>query len=264
MTQEAFPVVVGICLDAEALWFGKIPPGEHRPVLLSHGAFAIHEGLAPLLDLLDRQGVKATFFVPGTTADRYPDAVRAVAANGHEIGSHGYGHRTPVTLSADEERDELLRGIDALERIIGRRPVAWRSPSWEFTDRTLDLLAESGVTVSTSFHDRLRPYRHHRNGRALPVVELPVQWHLADAPYFLYGGLPGRSVRPAEDAYRVWSEEFVASYEDRPGAFFHLTLHVQLIGHPGRLRMLDRLLSLIRSHHRARFVGSEELAARVP
>jgi peptidoglycan/xylan/chitin deacetylase (PgdA/CDA1 family) len=258
-----FPVVVGICFDAEAIWLGKAPENANRPVLLSHGAFAAREGLAPLLDVLDEHGVRATFFVPGITADRYPEAVRTIAARGHEIGSHGYAHTPVHMLSAAEEERELVTGLDALKAITGTRPVVWRSPSWEFSPRTMDLLLREQVTVSTNYHDALRPYRHLRDGKPLPIVELPVQWHLADAPYFLYGGQVGRVIQPASHAEAVWGEEFDGLYET-PGAFYHLTLHVQLIGHPGRLAMLRRHLRHVRGRPGVRFLTSSEAAALVP
>jgi peptidoglycan/xylan/chitin deacetylase (PgdA/CDA1 family) len=261
---DAFPVVFGICLDAEAIWFNKIGAGEHRPVLLSNGGYAIREGLDPLLGLLDEHGIGATFFVPGVTADRYPDAVRQIQARGHELASHTYGHMTAVGTTREEEQKDLVAGIDALERITGERPQTWRSASWEITENTIDLLIEAGITVSANFHDTSRPYRHERDGAPLPLVELPVQWHLADAPYFLYdGALPGRMPRSAATAYELWHEEFTGACEDRPGSFFHLTLHVQLIGHPGRLRMLDRFIRAIKEQPRARFMTCAEVAATV-
>jgi len=261
--SDVFPVVLGICLDAEALWTGKVEPGAHRPILMSHGAYAINEGLGPLLGVLSRHAARATFFVPGITAERYPDAVRQIADAGHEIGSHGYAHLPVSALDREAERSEILGGIDALEGLTGSRPTVWRSASWEWSAHSLDLALEAGVTVSTNFQDRSCPYRHTRDGAPLPLVELPVHWHLADAPYFLYGGLPGRVIRPAATARQVWMEEFEGLYEDRPGAFFHLTLHVQLIGHPGRLRMLDGLLSEMAARPRTRFMTSSELASTV-
>jgi peptidoglycan-N-acetylglucosamine deacetylase len=261
-TTATFPVVLGICLDAEAIWLGKDPAAATKPCLLSHGTYAILEGLAQLLATLQRHAARATFFVPGLTAERYPDAVREIAAHGHEIGSHGHGHRSPPLLSAEEERSELLRGIESLEQITGSRPVTWRSPSWEITERTIPLLLEAGIRVSTNFHDRSRPYRHTRNGAAIDLVELAVQWHLADAPYFMYAGIVGRMLTAPSLVEETWREEFLGLYE-RPGCFFHLTLHVQLIGHPGRLRMLDRLLGFMAGHDRVAFMTSNETAATV-
>ncbi len=264
MADSDFPVVFGICLDAEAIWFNKIGPDEKRPVMLSNGAYAIREGLAPLLDLLDAHAIKATFFIPGVTVDRYPEAVQTIAVKGHELASHTYGHMTALGMTKEQESKDLNAGIDALERVAGTRPTVWRSASWEFSDHTLDLLIEAGVTVSANYHDTCRPYRHERDGKSLPIVELPVQWYLADAPYFLYdGALPGRMPRPASAAYEIWSEEFTGLYEDRPGAFYHQTLHVQLIGHAGRLRMLDRFIRFIKDHPRARFMTCSDLAATV-
>jgi peptidoglycan-N-acetylglucosamine deacetylase len=260
---ESFPVVLGICLDAEAIWLGRQPENVHRQVLLSHGAFAIREGLPRLLDLLDAHAINATFFVPGITADRYSNAVREIHRRGHELASHGHGHKPVASLSAEEEKAELVRGIDALERVVAYRPVTWRSPSWEWSDRTLDLLLETGVTVSANFHDRVRPYRHERNGKPLPLVELPVQWHLADAPYFMYGGQIGRVIRSAHDVQEIWQEEFDGLYS-WPGAFFHLTLHVQLIGHPGRLKMLDRFIHHVQQRSRVTFFRCRDLALTVP
>jgi len=260
--MTAFPVVLGICFDAEALWLSINPDYAARPVLLSHGHYAAREGLAPLLALLDRHAVKATFFVPGLTADRYPEQVLAIHRAGHEIGSHGATHRTPVGMTLAEERAELVGGIDAIARITGERPVTWRSPSWEWTEGTLGLLVEEGVTVSTNFHDAVRPYRHQRDGAPTPVVELPVHWHLADAPYFIHGGRMERILRSAGEIEGLWREEFSATY-DWPGAFFHLTLHVQLIGHPGRLAMLDRLIGFMKAQRRTAFMTSCEVAATV-
>ncbi len=260
---SSFPVAIGVCLDAEAIWLNKFPKGEHRPILLSHGTYAIHEGLAPLLDLFRRRGVEATFYVPGITADRWPDAARQVRDAGHEIASHTYGHLSAVGMSREDERADMLRGVDAVEAAVGVRPKTWRSASWEFSENTIDLMLEAGVRVSANYQDRSRPYRLTRDGEVLPIVELPVHWHLADAPYFLYGGLPGRAPRPASEAEAVWREEFDGLYGDRLGAFFHLTLHVQLIGHPGRLRMLDRFLGHIQDHDRAAFMTATAVAATV-
>ncbi|CAG0986442.1 Peptidoglycan deacetylase [Rhizobiaceae bacterium] len=260
--KPIFPTVIAFDLDAETLWTGRNPDNAARPVLLSHGAFEIREALSPILAVLAAHGVSSTFFVPGATADRYPDAVRAIVDAGHEIASHGHGHRPIPDLDARQEEDELVRGLDSLEAVTGKRPTIWRSPSWEWSDRTLDLLLKHGITVSANFHDRLRPYRHERDGKPLPLVELPVQWHLTDNPYFFYGGQVGRVVRPASVAREVWEEEFSGLYE-RPGAYYHLCLHPQLIGHPGRLKMLDAHLGFVKGHDGVRFMTASEAAATV-
>jgi peptidoglycan/xylan/chitin deacetylase (PgdA/CDA1 family) len=260
--SEHFPVCIGIDVDGEAVWIGRATENAKRPVMLSHGAFEFQEGLPLLLDLLAKFKIKASFYVPGMVAEKYPEAIGNLKKLGHEVGSHGYAHRAIPSLSPEEEKSELVRGIDAVGAAIGERPTLWRSPSWEWSDKTMQLLLDEGITVSANFHDRLRPYRHMKNGNPVPLVEIPVQWHLADAPFFSYGGQVGRIVRTAQDAQTVWQDEFDGLYET-PGTFYHLTLHVQLIAHPGRLRMLARHLEHIRSHARVRFMTAGELANTV-
>jgi len=73
-------------LDAESLWMAR---GVTEPVALSQGRFGPVEALPLILDLLQRHAVRASFFVPAWVAGRYPEAVRAIAGAGHEVGCHG-------------------------------------------------------------------------------------------------------------------------------------------------------------------------------
>ena len=192
--QSTFPVIYGICLDAEAIWLGKAPENAQRPVLLSHGAYEIREGLAPLLDLLDRHEIKATFFVPGITADRYPDSIREIQRRGHELASHGHGHKPPATLSraGGKVRTRARHGIvcEPSPRKAGRMALAILGVC---RDRTLDCLLETGITISAHFFDRVRPYRTCATAKPLTAGRAASSMaYLADAPYFMYGGQIGR------------------------------------------------------------------------
>jgi len=260
---DFFPVLLGICLDGSANWTGKDPANARRPTVLSQGTFEFEDGLPAVLDLLDRHAAKATFYVPGITAEARPDAIRQIAGRGHELASHGYDHRALSGLSETEEEAEIVGGIAALETILGYRPVGFRAGSWDFSHRTIPLLLKHGVKVSANFHARLRPYRHRLEGAPVDLVEMPVQWHLADYAYFSPGVGGSRPMTSAAAAEAVWVEEFEGLYAT-PGAFYHLTLHVQLIGHPGRLAMLDRHLGFITSHPRARVVTAGALARTIP
>lgn len=259
---EHFPVCIGIDVDGEAAMLAGAVENAKRPVMLSHGAFEFHEGLPLTLAVLDELEIPASFYVPGTVAEKHPEAIANLKKRGHEVGSHGYAHRAITSLTPEEEKSELVRGIDAVEAVIGERPTLWRAPAWEWSDRTLQLLLDEGIKVSTNFHDRLRPYRHLQNGKPVQLVELPVQWHLADFPFFSYNGQVGRVIHTAQDAQTVWQDEFDGLYRI-PDTFYHLTLHVQLIAHPGRLRMLARHLKYLKSHDRVRFMTASELADTV-
>lgn len=223
-------LAITIDVDGEA----GLPDGgreyAHRLSSRSERTYGIARGLPRLLAVLDEFDATATFYVPGVTAQRHPDAVRAIATAGHEIGHHGHTHRRPDTLSRAEQRAELADGIAALGR-----PRGYRAPGWELTDVTLDLLVEHGFAYDSSLMGDDRPYTIAGGS----LVELPVHWSLDDAPHFAATTDPGGLVR-------VWSDELaVAAAENRP---LTLTLHPEILGRPHRVDVLRRVLDVARRH----------------
>jgi polysaccharide deacetylase family protein (PEP-CTERM system associated) len=110
-----------------------------------------------ILDVLQRRGVHATFFVLGFVADKHPDLVREIDAGGHEIASHGYWHRRVDSLTEDEFRTDLRRSRETLEAIVGKPVTAFRAPSFSITEQAfwaLDVLVEEGFTVDSSLFPR--------------------------------------------------------------------------------------------------------------
>src|SRR4029077_2608528 len=89
---------------------------------------------------LRARGAPATFFVPAHTARSFPDAVVRIVGLGHEVASHGYIHETPVGLSRVEETELLARSEEVLTRIAGVRPRGYRSPAWDLSPHTIELL----------------------------------------------------------------------------------------------------------------------------
>ena len=107
--------------------------------------------------------MRATFFVLGWVADRYPQLVHEIHRLGHEIGSHSYWHRLIYDLSPEEFRDDLRRSRDVLENLIGAPVTAYRGPSFSITKRSLwalDILIEEGFCVDSSVF----PIHHDRYG----------------------------------------------------------------------------------------------------
>ena len=100
------------------------PDAARRLSVMSHQAYGALVGVPRILAILEHHGVRATFFVPGFTADRYPETVRSIVDGGHEIAHHGYLHESVSTLTPEREEEALLRGIESLERTSGRRPAS--------------------------------------------------------------------------------------------------------------------------------------------
>ena len=122
-----------------------------------------------LLDLLARHGVRATFFVLGWVAERFPHLVREIDAAGHEIGSHSYWHRLIYQQTPDEFRADLRLSKRVIEDILGRAVTAYRAPTFSITPRSrwaLEILVQEGFTLDSS----LFPLRgHDRYG--MPGIE---------------------------------------------------------------------------------------------
>jgi peptidoglycan/xylan/chitin deacetylase (PgdA/CDA1 family) len=243
--------------DAEEVWIGEDPANADRPGVLSQGTYGAKVAVPLILELLDRHAIPATFFVPGRVGERHPGRVREIVAAGHEVGLHGYTHRSPATLSREEEESELVRARAILED-LGAAPVGYRSPSWEFSAHTVELLAEHGLTYSSNFMDDIRPYRHDGTG----IVELPVQWILDDAPHFWFSGADWtRKISTTAEVEAIWQEEFAGIRA--LGGSFVLTMHPQIIGRPGRLAFLDRFIGWVKGHGDARIATCAAIAADV-
>lgn len=106
-----------------------------------------------LLRLLAEFRVKATFFVLTWNAERHPALVEEIAADGHEIATHGHAHRLVYELGPDLFRRDLDRSISILERITGRRPSGYRAPSFSVTSRSmwaLPAMLEAGLEYDSS------------------------------------------------------------------------------------------------------------------
>jgi peptidoglycan/xylan/chitin deacetylase (PgdA/CDA1 family) len=243
-------------VDAESAILADAPEAAARMSVMTHQAYGPRTGVPRLLRLLERQRLRATFFVPGHTADRFPDAVRAIRDAGHEIGHHGYCHEPAHRATADQEETHLLRGLDALDRIVGVRPTGYRAPWWETTYRTPALLARHGFRYDSSLMDADRPYMLDAVGadgapaavHPYPaIVEIPIQWGLDD--WEQYGFLPGLTgsgvIESPAKVEEMWSLELAAQVAE--GGCFVLTMHPFLSGRASRVAALERLLERMRS-----------------
>jgi peptidoglycan/xylan/chitin deacetylase (PgdA/CDA1 family) len=227
-------------VDAESVVLHADPRAAGRLSLMSHQAYGPLTGLPRLLRVLERQGVRSTFFVPGYTAHRHPDAVRAIVDGGHEIAHHGYLHERLVDVDEAAEAEILDRGLAALEQVAGVRPVGYRAPMWELTYNSPRLLAERGFLYDTSLMDADVPYELAAGETS--IVEIPVHWGLDDWEQYCY--LPDISgaglIEDPAKAVAMWRAEFEALR--RENGCYVLTGHPFLSGRPGRAAALEGLI----------------------
>jgi peptidoglycan-N-acetylglucosamine deacetylase len=249
-----------VCLtfdfDALSIWIVR---GMLSPTAISRGEFGV-VGAKRILELLRRRGIAATWFIPGHTLETYPEICARIHAQGHEIAHHGYAHEPPATLTRDQEEAVLLRGSAAIRAITGADPRGYRSPSWDLSPFTVDLLLAHGFLYDSSMmgHDA-EPYRARtgdvivpdgpaRLGIATPLVEMPVSWSLDDYPHFEYfrAGdfvLPG--LRRAGDVLDNWVDDFRYMTQTTDWGVLTYTFHPQVIGRGHRMLALERLIELL-------------------
>jgi polysaccharide deacetylase family protein (PEP-CTERM system associated) len=124
-----------------------------------------------ILDILEQRGVKATFFVLGYVADRFPKLAREIAARGHEIASHGYAHR----LAYEQTREEFFNDIERTKKLLedqsGQRVIGYRAPSFSIVEDNLwayDELRRAGYVYDSSLHPIRHPRYSNQNRSILP------------------------------------------------------------------------------------------------
>jgi peptidoglycan/xylan/chitin deacetylase (PgdA/CDA1 family) len=262
LAPQGFPVMLTFDLDAETMWTARDPKNAERPIVLSQGAYGWKVGIPRILALLDRYGIKVTFFIPGLVIEQRPAVVEDILKRGHELAHHSWSHAWIVTLTPEQEREEMDRGLAIIERVSGRRPVGYRSPAAEFSPITLRLLAEYGFGYSSNYFDDDSPYLHRVDGRLTDIVEFPFAWVLDDAPFFQYSiTLPGRTMQAPSAVLEAWTREFDTLYrEDRE---FVLAMHPQIIGRPSRITLLEDLIKYILGHPRVWMARCDQVAEAI-
>jgi polysaccharide deacetylase family protein (PEP-CTERM system associated) len=145
------------------------------------------ENTQRLLEIFEQHHAKATFFVLGSIAKDHPGLIREVASAGHEIASHGYGHRLVREMTRAEFKDDVARAKAGVEDIVGRRVKGYRAPSWSIDERTpwaLEVLEELGFAYDSSVFPMRTylygtssaprfPHRSELSGRTLDLLEVP-------------------------------------------------------------------------------------------
>ena len=253
-------VMLTFDVDGVSSWLNRNPEYKDHPSLMSMAEYGPSVATPRILDMLDDLSIKASFYVPGYVAETHVDLVKEIAKRGHEVGHHGYMHEPPSTLSAEEEKQVLERSITILQGITGKAPQGYRSPSWELSEHSLGLLSSHGMIYDSSMMGDDAPYMLDMGTTDAKMVELPIHWLLDDAPNFVYAPVANRlgPMRNPDEVFGTWAAEFEGLY--RYGRSFNLTMHPQYIGRPGRLLMLERLVSHIRSFPNVEFMRCLDVA----
>lgn len=257
------------------VWSGFAARGLMTPTPISRGEFGL-VGARRILDLLAAKGIRSTWFVPGVVIDSHEGDVAGVVAGGHEIGHHGYSHAVPSSMEPAQEEAEMVRAIEAIRRVCGRAPRGYRSPAWDLSPVTIDLLLKHGFDYDSSLmgHD-FEPYFARRGDRVavdepfVPgtptrLVEMPISWSLDDHPHFEFMRF-GSSVMPGLANADAVLDNFVGDFEYMcrvaENGILTYTFHPYVIGRGHRMLMLERLIERLTALG-AQFMAMEDAMNR--
>jgi peptidoglycan/xylan/chitin deacetylase (PgdA/CDA1 family) len=249
-------------MDAESLLHLYYPDDSKRRITLSSALRYGPRIAAPrLVRIWEHFGIKQTVYVPGWCVETYPDAVRMLSDAGHEIGHHGWLHERVNQLTPQDEAKVLRAGIEAIERVTGKRPTGYRCPSGAFSAATLDLLLKEGFTYDASLSGDDVPYliESHRGS----LIELPSDHALDDWPQYVNMRdfnhmLP---IQSPQQAMQVFRSEFDAAWTD--GGLWSAVWHPFVSGRPARAHAMVELIEYMNSKGGVWFATMDEIARHI-
>ncbi|BBD73624.1 peptidoglycan deacetylase [Sulfodiicoccus acidiphilus] len=279
--KEIF-VSIGADADSVAGWLGSYG-GQDSPHDISRGVYASEVGIPRLLSLFKRKGIKVTWFLPGHTVESFPEETMMIYEHEHEIGAHGYSHENPVSMTPEQEEAVLVRSIELIRDLTGKKPVGNTAPWWEMSSVTVELLLKHGFKYDRSMADNdFQPFYARVNrrwtkidyskpakewmkpiylGDLVDLVEYSANWMLDDLPPMMFNKHACNSYgfTNPRDIEQIWRDEFDWMYRNYDYAVFPLTIHPDVSGRPEVALMLERFIDYINTFPGVRWATYEEV-----
>lgn len=273
----------GVDVDSVAGWIGSYGGGD-SPSDIQRGVFASEVGNIRLLKMFRKYNLRSTFFIPGHSIESFPEQVKQIVDAGHEIGAHGYLHENPVAMTPTQEEDVLVKCIDLIEKVSGRKPRGYVAPWWEMSESTIGFLQKYGFKYDHSqgyrdfqpFYARLGDkwnvidyskravdWMHPlQSGKEVDVVGIGANWYVDDLPPMMFIKKSPNShgfVNP-RDIEELWRDQFDYVYREMDYAIFPFTIHPDVSGRPQVILMLERLIEYINGHDGVKWMTFEQIA----
>ena len=235
--------------------------GEFGPVDVSIrdvGMESVYEygqrvGIWRILRLLEKYGVKATFYATAMALEVNKEAARTIVKNGHEICDHGFSWTELFRMTEREERDEIRRSINLIEKITGKKPVGFyaREPS----PNTVKLLKEfkNFIYDSDSYADDIPYYDRRTKMLIVPYTPDSNDFHFQN---------PMNRFSTSSEFFSYLKDSFDTLYDEsgKASKMMSAAFHVRVTGRPGRLPALDEFLEYVTSKSDVWIATREEIA----
>ncbi len=219
----------------------QLPEGVRDLGNESSYEYGTRAGFWRIMRIFEKYEAPATFYCCAMALEQHPEAAKAIPAGGHEVCSHGYRWEEPYTMGEAEEREQIAKAVESLQRTTGHRPLGWYS-RYSPSVHTRRLLAAEGGFVydSDSYADDL-PYYVDVEGK--PFLVLPYSLEVNDVKFWTTGAYAnaGQFFDYMKDSLDVLYEEGAAAPK-----MMSVGLHLRITGRPGRARALERFLEYAR------------------
>jgi peptidoglycan-N-acetylglucosamine deacetylase len=215
---------------------------------LSVGDYGPRAGVPRLLRLFAKYGVKASFFICGWVAERFPEMVKKIHEEGHDVAAHGYLHENSLEINHDQKIQLFQKTNKILSDITGipcrgLRPIG---PAWP--PETIKEFCRLGFRYFISTADTYYPSKFRlETGEELELLQLNMNWAVDDVAFF-WGGTRNGQFRPFasfEDALQIWKAEFETTHE--MGGLFNVTIHPRASGRASTIRVHEKLIQHIQN-----------------
>ena len=190
----------------------------------------------------------------GAIAERFPEAIEAIIADGHVVEGHGYNHEIARYLPRDQEDAIMKKTIAMHKQRAGRRPLGWRSCTQSVN--TIELLIENGFAFNTNCFHAERPFLWENNGKAM--IELPRQ-PFGDGTLFAHRHGEYGNPHHGLETWKAYFDELYSETAEQPG-YIPFTLHPYIIGRPGRTLALRGIIQHMKKTNSVWFPTGIELA----
>lgn len=237
-----------------------LPPGSKTArdtATVTDHDYGYRAGIWRLLEILDRYEVKTTVWTSGLAAELHPAVIRQIHDAGHEIGGHGYDKSFPsVLMDREEEKADILKTVQKIEKATQQAPIGWMSPSMRSGENTLPLLIDNGFL-----------YHSDTIGHDLPFMDTVGDDQLLAVPYSLlnndyrfysYGDPP---LTP-EEAFEWLKGDFDQLYEEGEtfSQMMSYGIHPYVTGRPGRARSFERFIRYAKGFPGVWFARRDDIA----
>jgi allantoinase len=241
--------------DLEQLTEASYPvrPGERELASESFYEFGSRVGIWRIISVFDKYQVRPTIFACAVALERNPPVSQAFVERNYDMVGHGYRWLSHFGLSEEQEREQIRRALESIQRTTGQRIAGWftRPPQTVATRR---ILAEEGLLFDSGAYNDEIPYFQTVKGR--PFLIVPYTLDINDIRFWKAGFFT------ATDFETYCTDAFDALYQEsaRTPRMMSVGLHPRIIGRSGRILGLDRFLAHVRDHPDVWITSRTEIA----